>query len=225
MDFYFDKDLDKLFSAGVEVKYKKGEIILRAEDEPQGIYYLKKGYVKLYNLSIEGREQIISIFKPRSYFPIAWILAEVKNTSYYEALTGVKVLKVPSSKVIKFLEDNPKSTMLLAKRLSSGLNGLAKLINIIFLASAKQRVAYVLVQFAARFGEHVNGKKIKIILPVTHQLISNYAGLVRETVSLEMERLRKQKVIDYSRSSVTVMDLSKLQGLSQAGSEADGVEV
>ena len=60
---------------------------------------------------------------------------------------------------------------------------------------------------------------VNISLPVTHQLISSYAGLVRETVSLEMKKFRDRKIIDYSRNSLTILSLQKLEEISQSKSD------
>jgi len=34
--------------------YKKGEILIRADDNPQGVFCLKKGYVRQYIISKTG---------------------------------------------------------------------------------------------------------------------------------------------------------------------------
>src|SRR3989344_5334849 len=47
-------------------KYRKGEIIIRAEDEPQGVFYLEEGFVKKYIISRKGDELTLNIFKPVS---------------------------------------------------------------------------------------------------------------------------------------------------------------
>ncbi len=39
----FEK-LDEFFSRFKKLTFKKGETILRAGDEPRGVYFLKKGY-------------------------------------------------------------------------------------------------------------------------------------------------------------------------------------
>lgn len=215
MNLNFDEDIAQLFDKGTKITYKKSEIIIRAEDEPQGIYFVKKGFVKLYTISSDGRELAFNIFKPQSFFPIAWVLAEATNSFYYEALTSVETYRLPKFEVVGFLEKRPESMEILAKRLSSGLNGLVKTMETLFLGNARNKVAFVLLTMSKRFSDENGGKKIQVKLPVTHQLISSLAGLARETVSIEMQRLKVEKIIGYSRQSLEIVDIDKLQAISQ----------
>lgn len=222
MDLSFDEDLEKLFNKGIGIRYKRGEVIIRAGDEPQGVYFLKKGYVKLYTISPDGRELTFNIFKPQSFFPIAWVLGGAMNSYYFEALTAVVTYRLPKLEVAKFLKKNPESMEILTKRISSGLNGLVKIMEVLFLGSARNRVAFILITLANRFGKESVAKRIKIKLPVTHQLISSLAGLARETVSIEMQKLRVEKVIVYSRQSLEIIDIGTLQKVSQVEGEMKG---
>ena len=36
--------------------YKKNQIIIMPEDEPEGVFYLKSGFVRLYLISKDGKE-------------------------------------------------------------------------------------------------------------------------------------------------------------------------
>lgn len=44
--------------------YQKGKILLRADDNPSGVFYLAKGFARLYGISPEGQEITFNIFKP-----------------------------------------------------------------------------------------------------------------------------------------------------------------
>jgi CRP-like cAMP-binding protein len=41
--------------------YKKGEMLIRADDDPQGIFCLTKGYVRQYTISPVGNELSLHI--------------------------------------------------------------------------------------------------------------------------------------------------------------------
>ncbi len=51
--------------------YKKGELLIRADDQPQGIFYLKSGTVKVYAISKKGDELVVNLFKPKAFFPMS----------------------------------------------------------------------------------------------------------------------------------------------------------
>lgn len=223
MEDNYDKNLVIFFKKGFKSKYKPGEIIIRADDEPQGVYYLLKGYVKLYTTSIDGKELVFNIFKPQSYFPIAWFLADEKNNYYYEAVNTTTVYRLSKDDVLNFLDNNPESIKLLAKRLSSGIVGLSRFIDILFSGTARQKIIFAIMQLSLRFGEETSNGIVKIKIPVTHQMVSDMAGLARETTSIEMKKMKEERVIDYSRKLLKILDIKKLRILSNEAEIKDEI--
>ena len=88
-------------------EYKKGETLIRADDDPQGIFCLKKGYVRQYTISKAGLELTLHILKPTSYFPMVWAVNGTPNVYYFEALTPVEVGRAPRDQVVDFIKDKP----------------------------------------------------------------------------------------------------------------------
>ncbi|PIY94483.1 MAG: hypothetical protein COX78_03270 [Candidatus Levybacteria bacterium CG_4_10_14_0_2_um_filter_35_8] len=87
--------------------YKKGEMLIRADDDPQGIFCLKKGYVRQYTISKTGFELTLHILRPLSYFPMVWAVNGTPNVYYFEALTPVEVGRAPKDQVVNFIKDKP----------------------------------------------------------------------------------------------------------------------
>jgi len=63
------KELETFYKQFTIRDYKKGEMLIRADDDPQGIFCLTKGYVRQYTISKTGFELALHILKPISYFP------------------------------------------------------------------------------------------------------------------------------------------------------------
>ena len=71
------------------------------------LYFIYKGYVRLYSISESGQELTLIIFKPKDVFPIRW--AVVNGSPYYcEAITSVEVAKAPRDKFLEFSEKSPE---------------------------------------------------------------------------------------------------------------------
>ena len=63
--------LEQLFSQTNRLsRLPKKTLILRAQEQPTIVYFLKKGYVRLYTINSSGQEITFNIFKPGSYFPM-----------------------------------------------------------------------------------------------------------------------------------------------------------
>ena len=56
--------------------YKKRELLIRTDEEPRGIFYLKRGRVKQYAISKKGDELVVNIFKPYTFFPMSWAISK-----------------------------------------------------------------------------------------------------------------------------------------------------
>jgi CRP-like cAMP-binding protein len=47
--------------------YKKGEMLIRADDDPQGIFCLTKGYIRQYSISKAGMELTLHIHSKTTF--------------------------------------------------------------------------------------------------------------------------------------------------------------
>jgi len=89
------KEFEAFYKQFTAREYKKGELLIRADDDPQGIFCLTKGYVRQYTNSKAGFELTLHILKPLSYFPMVWAINGTPNVYYFEALTSVEVRRAP----------------------------------------------------------------------------------------------------------------------------------
>lgn len=197
------KALEDFFEKYGERTYKKGDVIIRADDEPAGIYLVKSGYVKMSSTFANGTETAVNVFKPGAFFPMTWALGEIPNDYNYQALSPIKVYKAPKAEFIKFLKENPDILFDLGRRVFVGLD--ATLFNLKHLlhGNSYERVAVIIYMMAKRFGS--------ALIPLTHQDISHFAGLTRETTTLMINKLEKEGLIVQDKRKLTVKDLEALK--------------
>src|ERR1035437_7295839 len=101
------KEFENFYKQFTVRNYKKGEMIIRADDDPQGIFCLTKGYVRQYTMSKAGLELTLHILKPISYFPMVRAINGTPNVYYFEALTPVEVGRAPRDEVVNIIKDKP----------------------------------------------------------------------------------------------------------------------
>ena len=199
------------FSSGTFLRYKRGETLIGAGDEPHGVYYLNTGYVKMNSIFKNGSELTLNIFKPGSFFPMIWALGEVKNAYFYQTISNVSVYRIQKDKVLRFIRTDPKVLFDLTKRILIGLDGLLTNVGQLLYGNSYNRVASVLLVSAKRFGKSFKNGSVLIDLWLTHQDIANLAGITRETVSLAMAKLAKKQIIARSHKKITVKNLQILE--------------
>lgn len=203
------QEFEKFYKQFVIRNYKKGEMLIRADDDPQGIFYLKKGYVRQYTISKAGYELTLHILKPISYFPMVWAVNGTPNIYYFEALTSVEVGRAPRDQVVNFIKDKPHIIFeLLSELIEDYAESLKRIEHLVF-SDAYRRVISVLLYIAKHFGEE-SDKGIIVNHRFTQQDIATLTGVARETASNEMVKLEKKGLIKYVDRSILFESIKKL---------------
>lgn len=199
--------IDTFFTKFKHQTYKKGEILMRADDNPPGVFYLKEGNVKEYAISKSGDELVINIYKPIAFFPMSWAINETSNAYFFEAMTNVEVWRAPRKEVIEFIKSNPDVLYNLMSRVYKGLNGV--LTRMIYLMSghAYARLIVELLIYAKRFG---NGQNM-VEIHVSEKDLAAQSGMTRETVSREMKILKKNGFIKMNKTGLVIHNIQKLE--------------
>jgi CRP/FNR family transcriptional regulator, anaerobic regulatory protein len=200
--------LEDFFDKYKHLTFKKGEILIRADDDPPGVFYLKKGTVRQYSISKEGEEQTLTLYKPISYFPMMWVINNISNSYYFEALTEVEVFRAPREEVLKFIKSEPEVLFDLTSRLYSGMHGLLTRIEYLLFNSAYNKILYTLINNAIRFGTKENEE---IHLHMTHKDIAAFSGLTKETISREVKRLEEKGLIKNKNNLLIIPDMKQLE--------------
>lgn len=210
MEPAIQKKLNIFFSQHKQQKFKKGEILIRADSQPSGILYLTKGTVKQYAISAQGVEQILTIYKPFSFFPMTWAINNSINTHYFEALSEVTVWNAPKDAVVTFIKKEPEILYDLLSRLYRGMGTLLSRIEYFMTGSAYQKVVFTILNTAARFGER-HSETDGVILHTTHKEIAAFSGLTKETISRESRKLQKQGLIENKNHVILIKNMQKLE--------------
>lgn len=191
--------------------YKKAEMLIRADDDPQGIFCLKKGYVRQYTISKSGFELTLHILKPISYFPMVWAINGTPNVYFFEALTPVEVGRAPRDQVVNFIKDKPTVIFeLMSELVEDYAESLTRIEHLVF-SDAYRRVISVLLYISKHFGEKSGGNKITVRHRFTQQDIATLVGVARETAGKELIKLEKNGLVKSVDHSMLFENIQKLE--------------
>lgn len=190
--------------------YKKGEMLIRADDDPQGIFCLTKGYVRQYVISKTGFELTLHILKPISYFPMVWAINGTPNVHYFEALTSAEVGRAPRDQIVEFIKDKPSLLFeLMSGLLEESAETLTRVEHLVF-SDAYRRVISILLYLGKHFGEETD-KGVIIHHRFTQQDIATLVGVARETASNEMGKLEKKRLVKHIKHQIVLGSVEKLE--------------
>lgn len=206
MQSYFDR----YFSRFPVHTYKKRWSIVNPGDNLRTIYYLKKGYVRLYSISQEGQELTLIVYKPGEFFPLfAALLPPAPYRYWVETMTPAEIVSVPIESFKTFYTKTPDFTVFLATELISRLDRVLRRMENLAFGSVTQRLITTLLILSERFGEkHAEGLYIQP--PFTHKELANMVGITRETASSIMSDLKKRGLIDYKNHHIIIKQPQKL---------------
>lgn len=197
--------------------YRKGQVILRPEQEEDCIFFIMHGFVRAHTITEEGNEFSAVLLGEGLYFPIFRYLSGCSNTKklaikyYYSAVTETKIVTVNSANLIQFLTTNPKIAAKLSEIYYFNIKLLqSKLEFMTYTHAAYRKVCYFLVFLCKKFGQEQEGC-IKILPPFTHKEFATFVGLSRESVSHQLSLLKKMQIIDESRQIICIKNLQLLE--------------
>lgn len=217
MDKIISDKLDNFFSQFHLEELKKNEVLIQPGKEPQGIFYIQEGVVRRYFLSVQGAEITLNLYKPNSFLPMSWAIAEIPNMHFYEAMTSVKVKRAPKEAVIAFLKKEPDIVYDLLRRIYLGMEGLWMQLETVELGKSQDKLIVALVILAKRFGTISQSEEVKkdtvINLPINEKDIASYIGISRETVSRQLQKLKKTNLIGFEKKTITIHNLQALEDM------------
>lgn len=196
---------------------KKGKSIFYEGDQPEKIYFIAEGFVKMHHTSKEGKDTIIYLYGPGSILGVRALTSIDRDLKHdAEAITDVKIITMSRVDYIDTLAKNPEHVVDLLHVFIERLNYTEQKLEGFIINDATSRVAAFLYNCVVRFGGKQKGE-IMLPIPLTHQDIADFVGSFRETITGAIQRLEKEKVLTYKRGGITILDTQKLQRFAQNG--------
>lgn len=189
--------------------FRRKESIIDPGD-PDYVFYLNQGYVRLYTISKEGTELTLHIFSPSCIIPILWNKNPRLNEYYFESLTPVEVYRCERNKLQQLLREKPDTNLEIMRQLTLFSESTIKKLELKIIGDAYQQVVATLLNLAECFGKK-DKESIVISYWFTHQDIASIAGLSRERVTIEINNLLNKKLISYNNHFITISKLQLLK--------------
>ena len=204
-----------LFKEGSRLAYKKGELIIRANDTPAGVFYIESGLVKAYDITRYGEENLLIIRKEQEIFPIIWLVSDEDDWHVmYEALSPTVVYRLSRDVYVDAIMNRTELlaplldiTMKMYQIHSQRILGLEY-------RTARERLVSFLLIMAGRFGKQTK-EGILIEAPLRQQDIACSINTSRETASRELSALERKSFISVEKMQITLKQPDALKGIIQ----------
>ncbi len=174
--------------------YKKNQSVFSQGDAADAIFYIQKGRIKLTVVSSQGKEAVIAILGPDTFFGEGCLAGQTRRTASATAMCDCSIMRLNKVNVIRVLRAQPAFTELFLQYvLSRNIRIEEDLVDQLFNSSEK-RLARVLL-LLANFGNE--GQPAPLIPKISQEMLAEIVGTTRSRINFFMKRFRELGYIDY----------------------------
>lgn len=187
--------LTKVGSGKTIFKFDKGATIFSQGDAADAVFYVQAGKVKLTVVSQQGKEAVVAILEPASFFGEACLAGETLRMATATALDEATILRIDKQAMMDVLHQEPAfSELFIGHLLSRNIRIQEDLVDQLFNSSEK-RLARILL-LLAHFGKDKQPETA--IAKVSQEMLAEMVGTTRSRVSFFLNKFRKLGFIEYN---------------------------
>ena len=206
-----ESELAELAMIVTDQQFKRGTTIFAEGDRGLGFYILISGQVKIYKLSMDGKEQTLHIFGPGEPFAEAAVFTGKSYPAYADALQDSRVLFIPRDSFVALISKNPALAMNMLGALSQRLKKFAGMIEALSLKEVPGRLAaHLLLLSGQQGGDEFN-------LNIGKAQLASILGTIPETLSRIFKKLSEGGFIEVQGAKIRIVDRAGLEALASGG--------
>lgn len=207
------EDLLKILSGiAVRLTFKRGDIIFHDGDKGNGIYIVGTGKIKVFKLSLDGREQILHIYGPGHTFGEVPVFQGRNFPASAMTLEPSEIVFLPRDRFVKLITTTPALSMNMLADLSKRLRAFTIQIEALSLKEVPARLAAYILTLSR---EQKN--PVRIHLPISKAQLSNLIGTTPETISRMLKKMGDTGLIGVQTRTIEILDKEGLIELSESG--------
>ncbi len=205
-----NRQIDDLMAHSVVNEYAPGEMVFRANDMAEHLYFVRCGTLKQYRMSADGHEKVLDLPNCGDLVALASLFISGQVYGFWcQALELTQLLEIPRERVVSLINSTPAMGVHIISELSCQLHEKIDEIDSICLKSAANRFAEYLLQQASecKCGE-------EFALPAGKSIIASKLAITPETLSRLIGSLKRENVLETRGTRVVIRDEEYLRGMT-----------
>ncbi|BAT71491.1 CRP/FNR family transcriptional regulator, anaerobic regulatory protein [Thermosulfidibacter takaii ABI70S6] len=199
--------LEKLSSICEVVKAEKGRVLFSQGEKASAIWGVVEGRVKIYKISANGKEQILTIVHKGDTFAEVAVLKGSIYPAFAEVLEDAILIRLDAERFLSLVQNEPVVAFGMMAAMAEKLNHLTKLVENISLKEVPARLASYLLNES-------KGNDV-LVLKIAKGELAKLLGTTPETLSRSFKRLAKAGVIEVRGALVKILDRPRLEEISE----------
>ena len=181
--------------------YSKGEVVFLEGEPSRGLYILERGTVKLFRVSLYGREIIVNILSGCATFNEVPVFDCGNNPVNVAALEDSFIWIVSGRTIREKLVEYPQFNQAVIRNLTQNLRMLVNLVDQLSLHPVNERLVRMLLQHSQEgWIEYENQDQL-----------ASRLGTVREVIARSIRELEKSGAIKVSKRRIEILNTQVLE--------------
>lgn len=195
--------------------YRKNEIIYSEAEQPENLFCLLDGKVKMYKNGVGERCQILRLYRPVQYFGYRAYFGREPYNSSVAAIEKSVVGIIPMSVVENIMRKNNNLAMFFIYELSRNLGGAdSKVVNLTQ-KHIRGRLADALLILADNYGYENDHSTLKIYM--SREDLANLSNMTTSNAIRTLSAFVSEKLILVDGRRIKIINEPSLRKISQIG--------
>jgi CRP/FNR family transcriptional regulator, dissimilatory nitrate respiration regulator len=201
--------LQALAGIAVPLAYQPGDTIFMEGDPAEGFFLILSGQVKVYKLSLDGKEQVLHFVGPDEIFAEVPVFSSGDYPAHAGALRETRTLFFPRLAMRRLLANDPTLAMNMLADLSRRLRQLTKLVENLSLKESPARLAAYLLHMSTELRQ-----ADEVELDVSKGQLATLLGTTPETLSRTLKKLSENGIIEVQTRTIRLLDKAALERMA-----------
>lgn len=195
--------------------FKKNQIIYAEKEEPEYLWCLLKGKVKIFKDGIGGRVQILRLIRPVQYFGYRAFFANEPYVSSAAAFEASTLGAVPMSLVSELIHNNINLAWFFIHELSRNLGGSdTKIVNLTQ-KHIRGRLAEALMVLKDNYGYEDDNSTLRIYM--AREDLANLSNMTTSNAIRTLSCFVNEKIITVDGRRIKIINEHMLRKISKFG--------
>lgn len=189
----------------------KDEYVFKTGDSFNYMYVICKGHIKIYNNTLDGREQIFYIYNENDFVGGHNLFSKTNYLYMGQAIEDCLIAAIPFEYFERYMVNNPTVLHRILEKSFERIRWAENLIARLSTTNASMKVANLLIRLSELFGQKEDDG-ICVDLSLNREELGSYSGLTRETITRKLGEFKDLGYIDIiSNKKIVIKDLSALK--------------
>lgn len=195
--------------------FKKNQIIYAERDQPENLWILLKGKVKIFKDGFGGRTQILRLIRPVQYFGYRAYFANEPYVSSAGAFEASTLGSLPMDLVKELMQQNNKLTWFFIHELSRNLGGSdTKIVNLTQ-KHIRGRLAEALMVLRDNYGYEDDDSTLRIYMG--REDLANLSNMTTSNAIRTLSLFVSEKIITVDGRRIRILNEQLLRQISKFG--------